>query len=84
MARIKIDGFRCERCGHKWVKRGDEDPKVCPKCKSPYWDTPKGDKSSKNKKTSIIVGPTSNKQGDLPPQLPTDYVPKSLGKPPKM
>ncbi len=41
MARIKLDGFRCERCGHEWVKRGEDDPRVCPKCKSPYWDIPK-------------------------------------------
>ena len=44
MARIKLDGFRCERCKHEWVKRGEEDPKVCPKCKSPYWDTPRKNK----------------------------------------
>jgi len=44
MARIKLDGFRCERCGHEWVKRGEEDPKVCPKCKSPYWDIPRKSK----------------------------------------
>ena len=38
MARVKIEveGFQCERCGHKWVPRGsDEEPSVCPKCKSP-------------------------------------------------
>lgn len=36
-------GFRCERCSHEWIPRGDNenDPKVCPKCKSAYWDTPK-------------------------------------------
>jgi hypothetical protein len=33
-------GYRCERCGHEWVPRGDLniEPRVCPKCKSPYWD----------------------------------------------
>jgi len=33
-------GYRCERCGHEWVPRGDVsvEPRVCPKCKSPYWD----------------------------------------------
>lgn len=43
MAKIKIevDGFRCERCGHEWVKRKTDEPMVCPKCKSPYWDRPK-------------------------------------------
>jgi predicted Zn-ribbon and HTH transcriptional regulator len=28
----------CKRCGHTWLKRKAEDPKNCPKCKSPYWD----------------------------------------------
>ena len=42
MPRIQISGFRCERCGHEWVPRGkSRDPKVCPECKSPYWDTPR-------------------------------------------
>ena len=40
---ITVMGFRCERCGHEWIPRGnpDQEPKVCPKCKSPYWDRPK-------------------------------------------
>ena len=41
---IKIKGYRCERCGHEWAPKGDDSPKVCPKCKSPYWDTPRKDK----------------------------------------
>ena len=33
-----ITGYRCERCGHEWVPREKtHDPRVCPKCKSPYW-----------------------------------------------
>jgi len=31
----------CERCGHEWITRNLKKPKVCPKCKSPYWDTPR-------------------------------------------
>ncbi len=31
----------CLRCGHKWFPRSPEEPKVCGKCKSPYWDRPK-------------------------------------------
>ena len=45
MARIKLDGFRCERCGHEWVPRRRppyrETPKTCPRCKSAYWDEPR-------------------------------------------
>jgi predicted Zn-ribbon and HTH transcriptional regulator len=40
--RIQLDAFECERCGHQWVPRNiDEPPRVCPKCKSPYWDRPR-------------------------------------------
>ena len=31
----------CTRCGHRWRPRTpltERIPKVCPKCKSPYWD----------------------------------------------
>lgn len=39
MPEIKISGYFCLRCSHKWVPREDhEKPLVCPKCKSPYWD----------------------------------------------
>jgi Zn finger protein HypA/HybF involved in hydrogenase expression len=38
MAEIMLKGFQCERCRHKWVPREDEQPRVCPKCKSPYWN----------------------------------------------
>ncbi len=44
--RLELEGYRCERCKHEWVARGKEEPKVCPKCKSPYWNVPK--KSQKN------------------------------------
>lgn len=40
---ITVMGYRCDRCGHEWVPRGesDEEPRVCPKCKSPYWNRPR-------------------------------------------
>jgi predicted Zn-ribbon and HTH transcriptional regulator len=42
MAKVMFEGYKCERCGHEWVPRAkDETPKVCPKCKSPYWDRPR-------------------------------------------
>ena len=42
MGRVKLEGYRCERCNHIWVPRDEEIPRVCPKCKSPYWDIPRG------------------------------------------
>ena len=40
---ITVMGYRCIRCDHEWIPRGtsEEEPSVCPKCKSPYWDRPK-------------------------------------------
>ena len=34
---IKLHKLRCERCGHKWIPRKEE-VRICPKCKSPYWN----------------------------------------------
>ena len=41
MAEITLKGWECERCKHQWVPREKDYPKVCPKCKSPYWDRPR-------------------------------------------
>ena len=50
MGIIQIRAFKCERCGQIWVPRNIKgefenlenfQPKVCPKCKSPYWNTPR-------------------------------------------
>ena len=38
---IQIDGYKCLRCSNIWVPRSKKYPKVCPKCKSAYWDTHK-------------------------------------------
>jgi len=36
--KIKIKKqLSCKRCGHKWNPRKIE-IRICPKCKSPYWD----------------------------------------------
>lgn len=51
MPRVQIPGYLCERCAHKWVPRGEpsKEPVVCPKCKSPYWDTPRKSKANRQK-----------------------------------
>lgn len=44
MARVPITvmGYQCERCSHEWIPRGSgQEPSVCPKCKSPYWNRPR-------------------------------------------
>ena len=39
---IKIFKLDCKRCKHIWVPRKSE-VRICPKCKSPYWDREKSD-----------------------------------------
>jgi hypothetical protein len=42
MAQKQVMAWVCERCEHWWVPRDvSREPKVCPKCKSPYWNTPR-------------------------------------------
>jgi predicted Zn-ribbon and HTH transcriptional regulator len=36
--KITVWGYRCERCSHEWVPIREQAPRVCPRCKSPYWD----------------------------------------------
>ena len=39
---ITVMGYKCERCGHEWLPRNEKrEPKVCPNCKSPYWNVPR-------------------------------------------
>lgn len=42
--KIQVDAWKCERCEHVWVPRSldmNVEPKVCPKCKTPYWNVPR-------------------------------------------
>jgi len=40
--KVQITGFKCERCGYIWRPRLPEDKiKICPKCKSAYWNVPR-------------------------------------------
>ena len=32
---------RCYRCEYTWESKSKKLPKVCPRCKSPYWDRPR-------------------------------------------
>lgn len=42
MGKVTVDANKCERCGHVWLPRNaEQEPKVCPSCKSPYWNRPR-------------------------------------------
>ena len=50
MPRVMIDGWKCCRCGYDWVSQEmPNKPITCPnpKCRSPYWDIPKKNTSTK-------------------------------------
>jgi len=40
MPTVVIQKMNCLRCGHTWTPRQAE-IRICPKCKSPYWDRPR-------------------------------------------
>jgi hypothetical protein len=42
----------CLRCGSKWVRRVPGKPKRCAKCRSKYWNIPKGTRPIGRPKTS--------------------------------
>jgi len=48
----------CNRCLHKWASRMVIEPKLCPGCKSPYWNKPRvrnrNTDCSKRKKVEVI------------------------------
>ena len=37
-----VEQLKCQRCGHEWYPNSQAQPKVCPKCKSPYWNVQRG------------------------------------------
>jgi DNA-directed RNA polymerase subunit RPC12/RpoP len=47
LVKIVLDGYVCQRCGHQWVPRKAEQPRVCPKCKTYLWDRPRKDYPAK-------------------------------------
>lgn len=51
-----INAFKCLRCSHEWIPRVGmeellgtikEKPRICPNCKSAYWDIPRKEKGKK-------------------------------------
>ena len=42
---VTIPKLKCLRCGHKWWPRKEE-VRLCPHCKSAYWNRPRKSKQS--------------------------------------
>lgn len=48
MSKVLVDAYQCERCKYVWIVVPKIAPSLrCPKCKSPYWNTPRKTKPSK-------------------------------------
>lgn len=52
-----VNAFKCLKCNHEWIPRVSMEeltgkikdmPRICPSCKSAYWDRPKKKKGKKN------------------------------------
>jgi len=39
--KVKVTKIKCERCGFIWQPRNPDNVRICPKCKSARFDTPK-------------------------------------------
>jgi len=43
---IRQYALKCQRCGYVWIPRkAINEVRICPRCKSAYWDTPKTQKN---------------------------------------
>ncbi|MGA7543615.1 MAG: hypothetical protein WBW34_11195 [Nitrososphaeraceae archaeon] len=54
MGKVKVDAYKCERCGHVWLPREPNryrKPIICARCNSAYWDIPRPDKQPKTKES---------------------------------
>ena len=47
--------LKCKRCGHDWIQRGIELPKVCPRCKSPYWNKKRRKETDKKLSNRVVI-----------------------------
>lgn len=56
----RINAFKCLRCQHEWIPRvsmgelqgeikAENKPRICPNCKSAYWDIPRKTKENNKK-----------------------------------
>jgi len=59
----EVNAFRCLRCGHEWIPRVElsqlegelkDKPRICPRCKSAYWDLEKKSKGNKKFTRKVI------------------------------
>jgi len=59
---MKLPEMKCNRCGYMWVARIVR-PRMCPRCKSFYWNRPRKNKPGAGRPKRKVVK-SNDKQGD--------------------
>jgi hypothetical protein len=50
---LKALMHRCKRCKHTWLRRTAHDPRMCPKCKTLFWNKERVRKIKPDRKAKI-------------------------------
>jgi len=48
METMVVTKLECLRCGHAWWPKSATAPKLCPSCKSKYWDKRRPEKKDES------------------------------------
>jgi hypothetical protein len=77
MAIAWVECWKCELCGHRWIKTGDA-PRLCSKCKKTGWNMLAGEVIDKSRRSSINDAPmgtvVKSTSEDKEPQPAPTYV----------
>ena len=57
MAIIKVEAWKCDLCGHVWIKQPGEKPKQCAKCRTRIWDCDGETARPEKKPEKMIIKP---------------------------
>lgn len=49
---VKMVKLRCQKCEHEWIPR-KSDVRLCPNCKTAYWDVPRDNPKKENNNVKI-------------------------------
>jgi hypothetical protein len=64
----------CLRCEHQWASKLDK-PRTCSKCRSPYWDVPRGSKADFEKKSAASPIPKEWEDIHIPQAVAVPLAP---------
>lgn len=47
--------LKCKRCGHQWIPRRPEVPRICPTCKTAYWNVARRQKKWQDSQKTTVA-----------------------------